>query len=520
MSLLRVALCVAFFFCAGSVLAEGPPSSLPEPFVGTIVALQPDARLQTVSTPRRIILADLSPSLGRVYLLAAKTPQGWQHAHLVMTPPRPGVRLSEDGAVLAFGDDPTCETASLFEVRSVAIAPVCEGLAEVRLTINGYRNSFDAVTDLLRDRFGGVGEQAISIVKSVRGEADKEAADYGASSDMSGSVEKGRKPLGAPADATLTRNFAQRLVARGDQGVELADAPAGQLAIGHWYRAKQQSGVFVSRITPRAAGHASDPETLDAAVDLMAIALDGVRLEYRVGTEHPRLDWAKWVGAQGKGPGPDGIGATAPLARPGIIDPRDKSKLIAVFAGGFKRLHGALQDGTYYGFVEDGVVLTKLRPGLATLYSTVEGRIALDSWAGQPASPLLFARQNGIPILDNGVAGRRLEDRSASWSTGPDGNPRTARGGACIIEGEQRFLVYAYFSSAVPRTMADVFAAYGCRTAMLLDMSRAALAYAAIHSAEGHEPLTRAMRKADPPKGAKFLDQADERDFFAIFSTH
>jgi hypothetical protein len=53
---------------------------------------------------------------------------------------------------------------------------------------------------------------------------------------------------------------------------------------------------------------------------------------------------------------------------------------------------------------------------------------------------------------------------------------------------------------------------------MLLDMSRAALAYAAIHGPEGHETLTQAMRKADPSKGAKFLDQADERDFFAVFS--
>jgi hypothetical protein len=272
-------------------------------------------------------------------------------------------------------------------------------------------------------------------------------------------------------------------------------------------------------VTPRAVGHSGDPETYDAAVDLMAIALDGVRLEYRVGTEHPRLDWAKWAGAQGKGPGPDGIGRTGPLARPGIIDPQDKSKLIAVFAGGFKRLHGALQDGTYYGFIEDGVVLTKLRPGLATLYQTADGVVSMDSWAGQPASPLLFARQNGVPVVDKGVPGKRLEDRSASWSTGIDGNPRTARGGACLIEGERRFLVYAYFSSAVPRTMADVFTAYGCRTAMLLDMSRAALAYAAIHSADGHETLTKAMRKADPSKGAKFLDQADERDFFAIFAS-
>lgn len=519
MSLLRVPLFAALLFSAGAASAQTPPSALPEPFAGTILALQPDSRFQSVAAPRRIVLADVAPDLGRVYLLAVKTPQGWRTAHLTLTPPRQGGRLSDDGARLEFGDDATCETGPLFEAPKAAIAPVCNGQAELRMTVEGYRNSFDAVTDLLRDRFGDLGEQAISLVKSVRGDADRESADYGAAPAGKAPTEPTRPPPGAPADAVLAKNFTQRQIARGDQGVVLADAPAGQLAIGHWYRAKQQPGVFLSRVTPRAVGHSGDPETYDAAVDLMAIALDGVRLEYRVGTEHPRLDWAKWAGAQGKGPGPDGIGGTSPLARPGIIDPRDKSKLIAVFAGGFKRLHGALQDGTYYGFIEDGVVLTKLRPGLATLYQTADGVVSMDNWAGQPASPLLFARQNGIPIVDRGVAGKRLEDRSASWSTGVDGNPRTARGGACLIEGERRFLVYAYFSAAVPRTMADVFTAYGCRTAMLLDMSRAALAYAAIHGGVGHETLTQAMRKGDPSKGAKFLDQADERDFFAIFST-
>lgn len=512
MSLLRSLLFAALLFGVHAAAAESPP---PEPFAGTILALQPDARFQTIDAPRRMVLADVAPALGRVYLLAAKAPQGWRSLHLTMTPPRPGARLSEDGARLELGADAACDVGPLFNAPKAAISPVCKGLAELRMTVEGYRNSFDAVTDLLRDRFGDLGEQAISLVKSVRGDADKEAADYGGSPTAGAS---NRPPPGAPTDASLSKTFTQRLIARGDQGIALADAPPGQLAIGHWYRAKRQPGVFISRVTPRAVGHAGDPETYDAAVDLMAIALEGVRLEYRVGTEHPRLDWAKWAGAQGKGPGPDGVGAAGPLARPGIIDPKDKAKLVAVFAGGFKRLHGALQDGTYYGFIEDGVVLTKLRPGLATLYTTADGTIAMDNWAGQPTSPLLFARQNGIPIVDKGVAGKRLEDRSASWSTGVDGNPRTARGGACLIEGERRFLVYAYFSAAVPRTMADVFTAYGCRTAMLLDMSRAALAYAAIHGPEGHETLTQAMRKADPSKGAKFLDQADERDFFAVFS--
>ena len=488
-----------------------------EPFAGTIVALQPDVQVQYLGTSRPMALADIVPSIGRVYVLAQKSGAIWRTAHLTFSPPSPGVRLSEDGSRLEFAAGEACPIGGLFDAPKAAIAPICGGRAELRMTVDGYRNSFDAVTDLLRDRLGGLGEQAISLVKAARGDADKEAADYGSAAGVAPVSEERRPPPDAPLDAILAKSFKQLTIARGDQGVALADAPAGPLAIGRWYRSANQPGVFVSRITPRAVGHTLDPETLDAAVDLMAVALDGVRLEYRVGTEHPRLDWAKWAQAQGKGPGPDGIGSTAPIARPGIVDPRDKPDLLAVFAGGFKRLHGALQDGTYYGFVEDSVVLTRLRPGLVTLYATADGVVSMDSWAGQPSSPLLFARQNGIPIVDKGAPGRRLEDRSASWSTGVDGTPRTARGGACLIDGPKRFLVYGYFSSAVPRTMADVFVAYGCQSAMLLDMSRAALAYAAIHHDRGHETLTLAMKRGDPAKGAKFLDQADERDFFALF---
>jgi hypothetical protein len=527
MSFFRVILMSGLLLCSFGALAQSTSlqssapkvSALAEPFAGTIVALQPDVQVQYLGTSRPMALADIVPSIGRVYVVAQKNGAVWRTAHLSFSPPSPGVRLSEDGSRLEFAAGEACPIGGLFDAAKAAIAPICGGRAELRMTVDGYRNSFDAVTDLLRDRLGGLGEQAISLVKAARGDADKEAADYGSSDEVAPVSEERRPPPDAPLDAILAKSFKQLTIARGDQGVTLADAPAGPLAIGRWYRSANQAGVFVSRITPRAVGHTLDPETFDAAVDLMAVALDGVRLEYRVGTEHPRLDWAKWAQAQGKGPGPDGIGSTAPIARPGIVDPRDKPDLLAVFAGGFKRLHGALQDGTYYGFIEDSVVLTRLRPGLVTLYATADGVISMDSWAGQPASPLLFARQNGIPIVDKGLPGRRLEDRSASWSTGVDGNPRTARGGACLIDGPKRFLVYGYFSSAVPRTMADVFVAYGCQSAMLLDMSRAALAYAAIHHDRGHETLTLAMKRGDPAKGAKFLDQADERDFFALLKS-
>ena len=56
--------------------------------------------------------------------------------------------------------------------------------------------------------------------------------------------------------------------------------------------------------------------------------------------------------------------------------------------GGFKREHGAFKygafahtrNGNHYGFVEQGVVLSSLKPGLATLYVLMDGSVRMGTW--------------------------------------------------------------------------------------------------------------------------------------------
>ena len=45
----------------------------------------------------------------------------------------------------------------------------------------------------------------------------------------------------------------------------------------------------------------------------------------------------------------------------------------------------------------------------------------------------------------------------------------------------KRFLIYGYFSSATPSSMARVFQAYACRYAMLLDMNALEHTYLAVY---------------------------------------
>jgi hypothetical protein len=241
-------------------------------------------------------------------------------------------------------------------------------------------------------------------------------------------------------------------------------------------------------------------------------------------------------------PGPDGFDSAAPLVRIGMVRPALLERVVATFTGGFKREHGAFNHGalaaanhgSHYGFAEQGVVFSRLQPGLATLLVRPDGTVEMGTWRAEDANrvdTLRHARQNGVPLVEPGpggtpVAGRLVEDwGGGNWSGSPDERLRTLRAGACIVAHEgQRFLVYGYFSSATPRAMARVFIAYGCSYAMHLDMNALEHTYLALYPRSGAqlgvEHLVPGMAVLDKSSGAtllpRFLGFADDRDFFYL----
>ena len=69
--------------------------------------------------------------------------------------------------------------------------------------------------------------------------------------------------------------------------------------------------------------------------------------------------------------------------------------------GAFKYGELALKNhGSHYGFIENGVVFSKLQPGLATIFVLDDGSIEMKTWA-EADNKLLprikHARQNGVP---------------------------------------------------------------------------------------------------------------------------
>ncbi len=158
---------------------------------------------------------------------------------------------------------------------------------------------------------------------------------------------------------------------------------------GHWYAVREQAGVFVSAIQSRLVapeviasqqGRVNPIDKIEGSALVYLVAFDPRRLEMRfaLGTDHPRVIWSDRVPASVLDEnleGPDGIGNVAPLVRAGQVSPIAAPRLVATFTGGFKRSHGAFKrtdlatsnSGRHYGFVEEGAVLSKLQPRLATV---------------------------------------------------------------------------------------------------------------------------------------------------------
>jgi hypothetical protein len=318
---------------------------------------------------------------------------------------------------------------------------------------------------------------------------------------------------------------------------------------------QEQPGAYASAITPEAIGALGDDAGMAPLDDIEASALDYLvafdldtfELGFALGTDHPRVDWSTRAPRQPRDsalPGPDGIGSIAPLVANGMVSPVVAPHVAAAFTGGFKREHGAFRagdlarrnHGSHYGFIEQGVILSKLQPGLSTLYVLDDGHVDMKTWVESDEALLpriLHARQNGVAVLEYDADSDRTRPgplltrwELGNWSGSKDSHLRTLRAGACIQQsGARRFLIYGYFSSATPSAMARVFEAYHCRYAMHLDMNALEHTYLAIYTHRGRElqvqHLIEGMAAVDRKGGGgmlapRFIGFPDDRDFFYL----
>jgi hypothetical protein len=539
-------------------LADAPKS---------VVELQPFRRTQVLPVAGAggrqgtATLIDLNPAIGRWFLLTLDWGDGQaRHFHLeshvpglvaTLDPGFPGGLLLGSAAE-AYRCDLWSGTA-LLDAASQATphAPLCEGRLYLRNAVRGHSSNLEVVVDFLR-RHVPAGERLITATKqTVLRDAGREAAE------LSGHVSAATGAPAMPAPAQLAPGYAEREIGRGSLGITVADTTDQRLMVGQWTAVADAPGVFLSLLAPEAIApeilrsardraNALDARESAALVYSVAFDLGQLALGFGLGTANPDVGWSPRPPPAAHPqslPGPDGIGSVRPLVNTGMVPPGDRERTVATFVGGFKRYHGAFKygafalrnHGSHYGFIQEGVVQSKLQPGLSTLYVLRDGSVHMHAWReadNERLAEVRFARQNGVPLVEwDATTGMPLPGDlvnqwgGGNWSGSAEGDLRTVRAGACLQEtAVSRYLIYAYFSSATPSAMARVFQAYGCRHAMQLDINAPILTYLALYHGSGQDlrvqylvqSMVEAEQKVQGRPVPRFVVMPDNRDFFYL----
>jgi hypothetical protein len=431
---------------------------------------------------------------------------------------------------------------------------LCDGRIYLRNSATGHRTTLEATTEFLRKHVWG-GEKIIALGHILMGDKQRETGRIDADAQVKTKPLSGHGDL--PLAALIDSKYASKLVTSENLGIDFEGFGKGGMIPGEWCAASGNPGVYVSILQPNLidAGilrsYPTDVNALDSVeasslTYLIAFDVDQFELGYALGTEHPKVGWSDHMLDRMRNPqlpGPDGIGSINPLVATGLVGPGDARKTVAVFAGGFKRAHGAFKygdlalrnHGSHYGFIENGVVFSKLQPGLATIFVLDDGAIEIKTWReadNKLLARIRHARQNGVPIVDFDKVSQApvpspLVRRwgPGNWSGSEDRKLRTMRSGVALQKnGGKRFLIYGVFSDATPCAMARIFQAYRCDYAMLLDMNALEHTYMALYRRSGSQMFVDHLLKGmsvlekstSGEVAPRFLGYSDNRDFFYV----
>ncbi len=518
-------------------------------------------------------LINLNPSINSWYLLGLSWKGASAETYWHLQNPRPiqsrvvfdekfpsGLMIVEGGSRFPcdlFGAGPTANVLEQGRSSPLIYFPVCGGRLYLRNPAKGQRTALEGATEFLRDQVWG-GEKVIILFHHLLADRYREEGAL-----------PGRDPAGTRAASADTPDWPLPALSDPAQEVRAArpenlgivpDSPGAEksgMMRGAWYPAAGNGGVYVSIMQPNLIepailrshkDRAGNPDSVEASSLVYLIAFDLAAFEagYSRGTSYPGVGWSDRVTTPMKDarlPGPDGIGSIAPLIATGLIAPEEGRRTVAAFTAGFKRSHGAFRygdlslknHGSHYGFIENGVVFSKLQPGLATVLMLDNGSLEMKTWTeadNERLGRIRHARQNGVPLVEFDNTSKTtvpgaLVNRwgPGNWSGSEDDRLRTIRGGLALQENNgKRFLIYAVFSDATPSAMARIFQAYRCSYAMLLDMNALEHTYLGYYRRNGSEMsvdhLIRGMSQLDQSVSGqvipRFLGYPDNRDFFYV----
>ena len=198
---------------------------------------------------------------------------------------------------------------------------------------------------------------------------------------------------------------------------------------------------------PRPRVRITRVRTADGALVTVATFLGPVRYVLHNGSADP-------------GPAASGLVRAGPA-----VTGAERSQLLAAFNGGFKLSAGA------GGYMQEGHVISPLRPGLASLVLDRAGQARIGVWGrGLPApgEAVYSVRQDLQPLVLNGRPTAASADWTM-WGATLGGGAYVAR--SAIGQDAAGDLVYAASMSAVAADLAAALAGHGARIAMELDIN-------------------------------------------------
>lgn len=481
------------------------------------------------------------------------------HQQVLLTPQYPyGLVLStaEKKTSCDFWSGSSRSALRTIKTSGDVYVPLCGKQLFMRRKTKGHKTSKEWATDFLRNYVPG-GEEITAFVREQFYQDAFLNTSQVLAAETPGimSTDRSTSP-GVPPEPLINPDYTEQYLAPDRLGIQVDSEVEGQMLVGRWYRVQDVPGVFVSVIQPklvaeeviqRQKGQVNSLDGIEASALVYLVAFDLAQFEvgFAMGTVHPRVDWSdRALGSVRNNalPGPDGIGNVEPLVKTGMVNPIHARRVVAVCSGGFKRYHSAFKygdfavsnRGSHYGVLENGVVMSKLIPGLATAIVFDDGTVEVKTWSEQDNAQLYrvyHARQNGVPIIDYDAATGRSKPgafvksfANGNWSGSSEGDLRTLRASLGLLEHEgSRFLVYGYFSTATPSAMARVFGAYHCKYAMLLDMNALVHTYMAVYRMQANQfevqHLIKEMNQLDVKDNQvipRFVGYADNRDFFYL----
>jgi hypothetical protein len=191
--------------------------------------------------------------------------------------------------------------------------------------------------------------------------------------------------------------------------------------------------------------------------------------------------------------------------------PSDLRKFyVAGFANGYK------MNQSQGGYVKDGLVVSRLVRGKATLLTYPDGSIDIVKWGRDAYKPgFSVARQNLNLMVDRGKS-KVLSNSAAEWGsawhgTGSGGNYVWRSGVGKTADGS---IVYVQSAALTAETLADLLVRAGAVEAMALDMNSG---FANGNLFGPYLPRGRHINRDNPNPTLDFY-KTSERDFVAVFA--